>query len=83
MAKRLTEDSSTTVAVIEAGSFYELDNGNLSQVFGYDVYGSLPTPTEIDPDNPTGYNPLVDWGLVTVPQPVSFARTCLLGSIDG
>ena len=31
-ARRLAANSSFTVAVIEAGGFYELDNGNYSQV---------------------------------------------------
>ncbi len=32
MARRLAANSSFTVAVIEAGGFYELDNGNFSQI---------------------------------------------------
>lgn len=32
VAARLTENSNASVALIEAGSFYELTNGNLSQI---------------------------------------------------
>jgi len=59
---RLAEDPSISVAVIEAGGFYELDNGNRSVVPGY-----ANSYTGSDPDN---YQPLIDWGFSTVPQPV-------------
>ena len=48
--------------MIEAGGFYEVDNGNRSTVPGYANYY-----TGSDPKN---YNPLVDWGFSTVPQTV-------------
>lgn len=32
VASRLTENSNSTVALIEAGSFYEMTNGNWSQI---------------------------------------------------
>lgn len=32
VARRLAANSSLTVAVIEAGGFYELDNGNFSEI---------------------------------------------------
>lgn len=35
MARRLAADSSLTVAVVEAGGFYEQDNGNFSEIPGY------------------------------------------------
>ena len=35
MARRLAANSTVTVAVIEAGGFYELDNGNFSEIPGY------------------------------------------------
>lgn len=59
IARRLAE--SHTVAVIEAGSFYELDNGNLTEVPADASYylGKMPTIQ----------NPLVDWMQQTTPQP--------------
>lgn len=60
IATRLAEDPAITVAVIEAGGFYEIDNGNRSTVPGYANFY-----TGSDPKN---YNPLVDWGFDTVPQ---------------
>ena len=62
LATRLAEDPNISVAVIEAGGFYELDNGNRSVVPGYANYY-----TGSDPNN---YQPLIDWGFSTVPQPV-------------
>ena len=62
VAKRLTETRGVSVAVVEGGSFYEIDNGNYSQVPAYDVYYSSPSPTTIQP--------LVDWGIVTAAQTV-------------
>ena len=62
IASRLAEDASLSVAVIEAGGFYE-DVGNTSVVPAYDVFfaGTDPAAT----------NPAVDWGFVTTPQKVS------------
>ncbi|KAL8731238.1 MAG: hypothetical protein Q9181_004366 [Wetmoreana brouardii] len=63
LARRLAADTSITVAVIEAGGLYELDNGNLSQIPAdatYWVDGSTQTR-----------NPLVDWYQFTEPQPVN------------
>jgi choline dehydrogenase len=62
LATRLAEDPNISVAVIKAGGFYELDNGNRSVVPGYANYY-----TGSDPNN---YQPLIDWGFSTVPQPV-------------
>lgn len=62
IATRLAQNPTISVAVIEAGGFYEIDNGNKSVVPGYaNVY------TGWDPKN---YQPLVDWGFVTTPQQV-------------
>ena len=62
LATRLAENSSLNVAVIEAGGFYEADDGNISVVPAYDIFyaGTDPTDTQ----------PLVDWGFVTEPQAV-------------
>ena len=60
MANRLSESGAYTVAVIEAGGFYELDNGNASRVPRY-VWTGLGL-------DQYGVNPLVDWGFVTGPE---------------
>lgn len=60
IAARLAEI--VTVAVIEAGSFYEIGNGNISQIPADDAYF-----TGKDKDD---FNPLVDWGFQTTPQAV-------------
>ena len=62
IATRLASDPAISVAVVEAGGFYEIDNGNRSTVPGYANYY-----TGSDPDN---YQPLVDWGFTTVAQTV-------------
>lgn len=54
--------------VIEPGTFYELTNGNNSQV----PYYSL---KYIDSE-PSDYQPLIDWGLTTEAMPVS-TSVCL------
>ena len=66
MAARLAEDPSNSVAVIEAGGFYEIDNGNISQIPGDATYysGSDPNNTQ----------PLIDWDFVTEPQAVCQAK---------
>ena len=60
VASRLTEHSNATVAVVEAGSFSELTNGNWSQIpyWSEQWAGS-------DKDD---YSDLVDWGLQTQEQ---------------
>lgn len=62
IATRLASDPAISVAVIEAGGFYEVDDGNRSTIPGYANYY-----TGSDHNN---YNPLADWGFVTVPQTV-------------
>ena len=62
VANRLAANPAVSVAVIEGGSFYEIDNGNYSQIPVYDTRFSSPSPTTIQP--------LVDWGIVTLPQTV-------------
>ena len=56
------ENTDYTVAVIEAGSFYEIDNANYSQIPAYDIFYSSTSPSNAQP--------LVDWGIVTTPQNV-------------
>ncbi|KAA8647953.1 GMC family oxidoreductase [Aspergillus tanneri] len=60
IATRLAEQGAGTVAVIEAGSFYELDNGNLSQIPANDAYY---VGKDID-----DWQPGIDWGFRTIPQ---------------
>lgn len=62
IAARLSENPALSVAVVEAGSFYELD-GNRSQIPADDVYWTGKDPTDT--------NPVIDWGFVTTPQAVS------------
>ena len=62
IATRLAENPALKIAVVEAGGFYEVDNGNLSVTPGYSSYF-----TGADPKN---FQPLVDWGFATVPQAV-------------
>ena len=72
VASRLAENPSLSVAVIEAGGFYEADDGNTSVVPGYAI-----TYAGTDPKDT---NPLVDWGFVTVPQAVRvFVRSFEVG----
>jgi choline dehydrogenase-like flavoprotein len=58
-----SKSQSITVAVIEAGTLYQVTNPFLSTVPAGDVFwvGS-------DPQQPLDINPLVDWGFVTQPQ---------------
>lgn len=66
IANRLAT-ANQSVAVVEAGSFYELTNGNLSQVPAYAGYYSSTDATQ-------PIQPLVDWGFITAPQPALFNR---------
>lgn len=60
VAARLTEHTNASVAIIEAGSFYELSNGNWSQI---PYWSEQWVGAEQDE-----WQPLIDWGLFTVPQ---------------
>ncbi|KAL8710651.1 MAG: hypothetical protein Q9220_004875 [cf. Caloplaca sp. 1 TL-2023] len=62
VAERLSEDPSISVAVIEAGGFYELDNGNVSQIPAF--YSKNFNQT----DSPDTIQPLIDWAYITEPQ---------------
>ncbi|RDW91659.1 glucose-methanol-choline oxidoreductase [Coleophoma crateriformis] len=60
LATRLAEQQKGRVAVIEAGSFYEIGNGNISQVpAGAGAYSGKAKDD---------WQPLVDWGYITTPQ---------------
>ena len=66
VAARLAEGNSERVAVIEAGGFYEVDNGEASEIPGEAAVG-----VNTDPDDvPTK----IDWGFVTTPQPALGGR---------
>ena len=60
LATRLAEDGKNSVAVIEAGGFYEIDNGNISVIPGEATFYAGA--------NPNNTQPLIDWGFVTTPQ---------------
>ncbi|KAK7973251.1 alcohol oxidase [Apiospora saccharicola] len=60
IATRLVEQKAGTVAVVEAGTFYELSNGNLSQVPATD--GAFTGKAADD------WQPMIDWGYQTTPQ---------------
>jgi len=62
VATRLAQDPSTSVAVIEAGSFYEIGNGNTSQIPVEGPVGSGKSPLDT--------SPLIDWNFQTTPQVV-------------
>lgn len=64
VATRLAEQQDGRVAVIEAGSFYEISNGNLSQIPAF--VGSYTSKNRND------WHPLIDWGYVTSPQKVRY-----------
>ncbi|CAK3792813.1 alcohol oxidase [Lecanosticta acicola] len=62
VAYRLAESGCFTVAVVEAGGFYENENGNQSVVPAYCTHYGDTTPQSAN------QFPLVDWGFVTQPQ---------------
>ncbi|KAF2831897.1 alcohol oxidase [Ophiobolus disseminans] len=60
VASRIAEAlPNMTVAVVEAGSFYEISNGNYSQIPYYSTMYTGPEPED--------YQPLIDWGIFTEP----------------
>ncbi|KAI0182376.1 glucose-methanol-choline oxidoreductase [Xylaria flabelliformis] len=80
MATRLIEQQVGSVAVVEAGTFYETV-GNTSQVPAYDGYFSSKGAHD--------WHPLVDWGYQTTPQvggyneSIHYARGKMLGGSSG
>lgn len=64
LASRLSEDANTSVAVVEAGGFYEQLDGNVSQIPAEDVMWTSKSTSDV--------NPLVDWGFNTTPQAGAF-----------
>ena len=62
IASRLAEDESKSVAVIEAGSFYEIGNSNFSEIPAYAPAFSGKSSSDV--------SPLVDWAFQTTPQKV-------------
>ncbi|KAI5860471.1 putative glucose-methanol-choline oxidoreductase [Durotheca rogersii] len=77
LATRLVEQKAGSVAVIEAGTFYEISTSNTSQVPALD--GLFASRGEHD------WQPLNDWGYVTTPQvggyneSIHYARGRMLG----
>ena len=63
VATRLVEQNAGTVGIIEAGSFYEISNGNLSQVPATDGFFAGKSLNDSQP--------LIDWNYATTPQRVS------------
>ncbi|KAI4204975.1 MAG: hypothetical protein LQ350_000827 [Teloschistes chrysophthalmus] len=66
VAKRLAEDPAVSVAVIEAGGFYEIESGNVSQIPAY--------ATSNIAGNVSNAPPFIDWKFVTTPQPALNGR---------
>ncbi|KAK7932504.1 hypothetical protein PG985_003216 [Apiospora marii] len=63
LATRLVEQKAGTVAVVEAGTFYEISNGNLSQLPANDyLFGGK---------NKDDWQPGIDWGYISEPQKAS------------
>lgn len=69
VAHRLAESGKHTVAVVEAGGFYEIENGNVSVVPGYNYAYDMATVASANSE------PLTDWGFLTTPQPQLLNRT--------
>jgi choline dehydrogenase len=68
LAERLSENPALSIAVIEAGSYYEITNPLLSSTPGGDVIFAGASPLDT--------NPLVDWNIVTTPQAGANGRRC-------
>ncbi|KAI4157806.1 MAG: hypothetical protein LQ342_008001 [Letrouitia transgressa] len=72
VARRLAANASGTVAVIEAGDFYEFSNGNLSEVPAF--------ATQFTGNDPVQKNPYLDWYMYTEPQASLGGRRALYDS---
>lgn len=70
IATRLAENTSYSVAVIEAGGFPEMDDGNLSSIPAFNSYW-------VGKD-PAIRNPLIDWGVHTTPIQVRTPNDSML-----
>ena len=66
IAARLAEGTRDSVAIIEAGGFYQVDIGNASE-----IPGDAPLFVNTDPDDVPSK---IDWGFVTTPQPALGGR---------
>ncbi|KAF2621489.1 GMC oxidoreductase [Macroventuria anomochaeta] len=62
VAYRLAEDGTKTVAAVEAGGYYKIENGNTSVVPAYNQNYNYITPDS------RWDAPLVNWGFLTTPQ---------------
>ncbi|KAH7309683.1 glucose-methanol-choline oxidoreductase [Stachybotrys elegans] len=60
IASRLAEQKAGSVAVVEAGTFYEISTGNVSEVPATGITWAGKSPDD--------WQPLADWGYVTTPQ---------------
>ncbi|KAH7398802.1 oxidoreductase [Phaeosphaeria sp. MPI-PUGE-AT-0046c] len=60
LANRLASSNLYSVAIIEAGSFYQISNGNISQIPRYVWSGANTDFSDV--------NPLVDWEFETEPE---------------
>lgn len=82
IATRLAENRSLSIAVVEAGSFYEISNGNQSTIPYYSMDSESADPH-------TFVNKWIDWDVVTVPQPqlggsrLHYAQGKILGGSSG
>jgi choline dehydrogenase len=79
VAERLSQNANLQIAVVEAGSYYEIANPLLSSTPAGDVFWAGSSPAD--------KNPLVDWSFVTQPQAGANGRSihyprgkCLGGS---
>lgn len=70
IAGRLAEQKAGSVAVIEAGTFYHLTNGNLSQIPAF--------ATAFVGTDASDWQPGADWGYQTTPQAVSSPQPSLV-----